>query len=378
MANTQLVNGFIVYSDSKLLATILGAFLAGIVGVLLHLFAEWRGKQKERKSDEEELESRLSQVLDYLSYLKEILEKYKDDYTPTHIILPFQKTLEIKHGTSNELLKIQSLYNKFSLKAHEMENDLVIQGDPEKLGEVGRTIVSRRQKELRKNILELVNELIKEVSSFLEKCRSGEKAKNENGGMGASFWARLKTFGSWRHFVGATISVLGTFIIFSPNIALMSKLYDKKISYFKSINVGIDKLTHYGGEPTEKDGRQREKELKVGDVGFNEILQILESAKPEKFNNVEIEQITSRREQTYLEGSGEYLDLLSLIHVKVKNQQIPYRLITTMSNLEVYVQIHKDRCIEGIGTLVIILGIFWPYIIQSMVVLFGQFKKKYA
>lgn len=189
-------------------------------------------------------------------------------------------------------------------------------------------------------------------------------------------WRQIIAFVSWRQFFGAIIGVLGTLIVFSPNFPPASKWYDENIPYFKSIKMGLDRLSAHEIEPNESDGRQKEKVLEIGEVGFDEILTILKSLKPEKLNGKDAEQITSRRAQWFTEGTGEYLDFVSLIHVKTQDEKTPYKLITTNQDLQVFAKIHRDRWIEGVGTLIIILGVFWPYIWQGGIVLIRGCRSK--
>lgn len=163
------------------------------------------------------------------------------------------------------------------------------------------------------------------------------------------------------------ISAVGTIVIFSPNISSLENWYIEKCPYFHAFKIGLDKLTDFQIEPTSADYREEEKSLKKGELGFEEILKILKNISPDKMNGISVIEITNRRNGTFRELSGEYIDVLDLIHVNDPNAKPKYVLITTESDLRLRIDIHRSIWIEGFGTALAILGIFWPYLWQFFI-----------
>jgi hypothetical protein len=174
-------------------------------------------------------------------------------------------------------------------------------------------------------------------------------------------WKKL--VGSWRHLFGAILAAFGTFIAFSPNIDWMNELYDQ-IPYFQSLKDGMTRLTDFKNSPQQEGD---EKEVSKGNPGFEEILGVIRSVKPEKTKNLNIVQITNRRQLPYREGSGESYDLFNVIHVHDPQANPPYPIVGSEIELRVWVQSHRDRLIGFWGTSLIILGIFWQYLFQGLV-----------
>ena len=170
--------------------------------------------------------------------------------------------------------------------------------------------------------------------------------------------------GSWRHLIGAILAAVGTFIAFSPNISWMNELYDQKIPYFRSLKDGMSHLTDFKISP-QREGD--EKEISKGKSGFEEILGVINSVKPEKTKNLRIIQVTNRRQLPYREGSGESYDLFNVIHVHDPQANPPYPIVGSEIELRVWVQTHRDRLIGLVGTILIIFGIFWAYLFQFFV-----------
>lgn len=184
---------------------------------------------------------------------------------------------------------------------------------------------------------------------------------------GVTFKGIYKLAGSWQHLFGALIAAFGTFIIFSPNIAPAVKIYENVIPYFGNMKAGIQKLEDFRYEASEPDKRQREKSLPKGQRGFNEVLHILRAINGDKLKGKEALEITNRRDGTYLEGTGEHLDLFNLVHVRVAEDVISYKLITTDQNLKLFAAMDRNRWIEGVGAAFVILGIFFPYLWQGII-----------
>lgn len=181
-----------------------------------------------------------------------------------------------------------------------------------------------------------------------------------------------KLVGSWRILFGAIIGAVGTFMIFSPNIPQSNDWYIRNCPHFYAMSSGLKKLTDFQIEPSSPDYREEEKSLKKGQPGFDEILRILEGIAPEKINQMSVEEITNRRNGTFREQSGEYVDVLNLVHVQDSNAKPPYALITTESDLRLRIDLYRNLWIEGLGTALVLLGIFWPYLWQLFVLIWER------
>jgi hypothetical protein len=173
----------------------------------------------------------------------------------------------------------------------------------------------------------------------------------------------FKKICSWRHFFGAVIAALGTFIVFSPNLERMNAWYDSAIPCFHSLEKGMAQLTNFTISPNE----EKEKALNRGDLGFDAILNVIKSMNSEKTKGLNITQITNRREIPYREPSGEYFDLFNVIHIHGPQTISPYLIVSTEAELRIWVQTYRDRWIGLVGTCGIILGIFWSYFWQLFV-----------
>ncbi|GEM_PF-3115101 len=176
-----------------------------------------------------------------------------------------------------------------------------------------------------------------------------------------------KLIGSKRHLFGALLSIIGTFILFSPNHPRIHNLYDQ--TFFKPITEVMNALSNFNFEPSSNDLKQKVKTLNRGDAGFQCILKILREGNFNRLKDVSnqnIVKITNKRVYEYKENSGESLGLLNVIHVyDEKNGSKPYALITTENDLKLAVEIHKNRWINFIGTFLIVIGIAWPYVWQA-------------
>jgi hypothetical protein len=156
------------------------------------------------------------------------------------------------------------------------------------------------------------------------------------------------------------------------------------LSHFKQIGGDVPKrtITSVKIEGDDKsyflidieDNRQGEKSLKkdgVGEagVGYQEILNILKRINPEKMKLTDNYEITNRRDGTIFYGTGQYVDTLNVIHVKDSSpEKIPI-LATTEDRLKLEVEMYRNRWVGLIGTILIVLGIFWPYLWQGVMCL---------
>ncbi len=185
-----------------------------------------------------------------------------------------------------------------------------------------------------------------------------------------------KLVGSWRILLGAFFGAIGTFVIFSPNFPVVNDWYTEKCPYFRTLSHGLNRLSDFQIEPSSPDYREEEKSLKKGQEGFEAILKILEGVAPQKIKKMTVQEITNRRSNTLRERSGEYLDVLNLVHVHDPDAKPPYALITTESDLRLRIDIHRKIWIEGVGTALVLIGIFWPYFWQLLVVVKDSFIQK--
>lgn len=196
-----------------------------------------------------------------------------------------------------------------------------------------------------------------------------------------------------RVVVGAIIAALGAFIIFTPNIKYWDAWYDKNIEPFRILSEGLTHLNSFELElPTisydssisyQNLHRDVSKELRPIDYYQNEktldkdadvqkkqfyaIIRILRMIKPEAIRDIDVHKITNRRQWVYEENSGQFLEIMNPIHVYDPNLSSPYVLITTESALREAAMAYKNRIIEGVGTLFVILGVFWPFLWQGSV-----------
>lgn len=173
--------------------------------------------------------------------------------------------------------------------------------------------------------------------------------------------------GSWRILFGAIFGAIGTIVIFSPNLPLINNWYTESCPYFHSLSQGLNRLSDFQIELSSPDYREEEKSLKKGEEGFDAILTILEGIASQKIKRMTVQEITNRRSNTLREQSGEYLDVLNLVHMHDPNAKPPYVLVTTESDLRLRIDIHRQIWIEGVGTAIVLVGIFWPYFWQLLV-----------
>lgn len=177
---------------------------------------------------------------------------------------------------------------------------------------------------------------------------------------------------------GVFFGAIGTIVIFSPNLPPINNWYTQKCPYFHALSHGLNRLSDFQIEPSSPDYREKEKSLRKGEEGFEEILGILEVIAPQKVKRMTVQEITNRRSDTLREQSGEYLDVLNLVHVHDPNAKPPYALITTESDLRLRIDIHRQIWIEGLGTAIVLIGIFWPYFWRLLIFLKDAFLALFA
>jgi hypothetical protein len=157
-----------MFWDSTVFATIVGAFIAGMIGYLLTLFQMRLTRNENRRSSQEEDRGNLQGIRDYLEELRQVLELGKEESCPIHITLPFINQIKFSDCKDSRLSEIRGLYNKLCIKIHAMENFLRIQGTAQELGELGREVVARKHKELRSDILKGLDGLLLKINQFLK------------------------------------------------------------------------------------------------------------------------------------------------------------------------------------------------------------------
>ena len=143
---------------------------------MLTFFQEWRKQRQDKKASNEEDIIKVISINDYIKDLQKSLPLAQSQWPPCHIILPFLKQIEFIDYNDKKLAEIRELYNLISLKLHSMEKFLDIQGDPRRLGDVGREVISRKHWELREEVLKYMNILKEKIDNFLkERVRHGKK-----------------------------------------------------------------------------------------------------------------------------------------------------------------------------------------------------------
>lgn len=183
-----------------------------------------------------------------------------------------------------------------------------------------------------------------------------------------SFYKRLKELiDKPRALVGVLLAGIGTFIVFSPNIAYWDIRYNNNMGFYEASYNALKKLSEFGPEVSEPSGRQRIKTLENGEKGFSEIISSLQEINPTRVEGKSIEKITNTRRWSTQEYSGQYLDIMNVIHVYDHLIDPPYSLVTTETDLRQYLRNRRNRDVERIGTIFIILGIFWMYLYQGTV-----------
>ncbi len=175
--------------------------------------------------------------------------------------------------------------------------------------------------------------------------------------------------------IGVLIAAIGTFIVFSLNIPHWDSWYNNNIGFYKTAYTALNKLSSFEPEPSEPSGRQRVKTLEEGQEGFNEIIFSLKEINNARVEGRNIEKITNTRRWSTEEYSGQFLDVMNVIHVYDHAKEPPYSLVTTEADLRQYLRDRRNRYVEGIGTVFIILGIFWMYLYQGTVYLLESFDK---
>lgn len=179
--------------------------------------------------------------------------------------------------------------------------------------------------------------------------------------------SKNKLIESPRHVVGALIAILGTIIVFCPNIAFINRWYSTHL--FGPLTAGMDHLSSFElisnvSEPTSLGNEKSLKLDGLGEekIGYQDILQRLKAIDPAKINLTDNYEITNRRDRTIYYGTGQYIDTLNVIHVKDKDLKKVPILVTTEDRLRLEVEMYRNRWVEFVGTILIILGIFCPYL----------------
>lgn len=181
----------------------------------------------------------------------------------------------------------------------------------------------------------------------------------------------------WPQIIGTALSVLGTLIWFSPNSSEAINFYQSKCPYFHRLREGVNYLTSFDLELSEQDYRQRDKSLKRGEPGFNEVLGALILIRPEKIKDKDrVLEITGRRESSYREGTGEFFDLLKLIHVNIPGDGVPYKLITSEFELRKTCDDIRNRLIESIGVAFVVFGLLVPHLWRGFIFVLDVIRKK--
>jgi hypothetical protein len=137
-----------VFWSTNVFAAIVGGLIAGFIGVLLALFHEWRKDSRDKKAFACQDIKKIQSISDYLKELEKSLKQTQENWCPQHVILPFVNYVEFAQFSDEKLAEIRELYNSLSYKIYAMENFLVIQGDPSKIGQDGSNKISEKHKEL--------------------------------------------------------------------------------------------------------------------------------------------------------------------------------------------------------------------------------------
>ena len=84
-----------VLGDLKVFAALLGALIAGVIGILIALFQEWRKNDTLRKKvAESEDIKKIHAISDYLKNLRNSISPAEESSTPVHVNLPFVNQVE--------------------------------------------------------------------------------------------------------------------------------------------------------------------------------------------------------------------------------------------------------------------------------------------
>jgi hypothetical protein len=158
--------------DSTVFATIVGGLIALVTAIVLLIIQNWLKQAKDKKVSQDSDIRKVLGIKDYLAELQKSLEISKDSLCPCYVILPFLNQVEFAEYNDVRLKDIRELYNLLSLKIHNMQVFYVRQcDDPEKLGQVGREVVSQGHRRLRNEVLDKMKILIPKIESFLEEQR---------------------------------------------------------------------------------------------------------------------------------------------------------------------------------------------------------------
>jgi len=155
-----------VLGDLKVFAALLGALIAGVIGILIALFQEWRKNATLRKVAESEDIKKIYAISDYLKNLRNSISPAEESSTPVHVIFPFVNQVEFAQYQNAKLNKIREFYNSVSYDIHVMENFLVIQGNLTNIGDIGRQLIQDTHKRLRKELLGKIISLQQKIESF--------------------------------------------------------------------------------------------------------------------------------------------------------------------------------------------------------------------
>ena len=156
--------------------TIVGGLVAGLVGVGLFLFQEYKKDKKENKENLAEDIRSLCEVLDYLNYVEATFKRYSEAvYSfPFYIILPFKKELKFVSCSCEQLQKIRSGYNELVLRIYEMQKVLDMKKDAEKLGRTEDTAkLDGHHKQLQEKVLSKARVVKKEIEDFQRTLSEG-------------------------------------------------------------------------------------------------------------------------------------------------------------------------------------------------------------
>lgn len=132
---------------------------------------------------------------------------------------------------------------------------------------------------------------------------------------------------------------MGVALLIFPNSKAYRELWDRNVPYFRSLDQGYEFLTTF---KVEKDGEQKEKCLNKADKGFDEVFQVLKS-NSDKLKDISAQQITNRREFALTDGSGNRLNVLSIIFVHSSSSYPPYIAVTSDSELKSWIQNFKKH-----------------------------------
>jgi len=353
------------------------AFLFGALVPTLLLLWEWRREEaNQRKALCFQLQHLLYEIRQNCeSRMKQMLKELTESRSPSYVLSVISRDsvwpdlLRSKDFLKNKELicQINDVYYEFEHINYKIRfiRDVLPTKDEKLIGTAGAGAIALLKLNLEDlHYVKRKTHCMKELSKIIDLLD-----------LKAPFLSPFfRLVGSWRHFFAVLIAAFGTFVIFSPNFPPVSEWYNRQCPYFRALNEGLNSLSNFEFETSSNDYRQDEKTLEKDQQGFAEILEILRMVNRKKVDPLNVKQITNRRDGTIREGSGEYLDVLNLIHVYDPKVKPYYFLVTTENDLRLWVQMHRNRWIEGTGTAIVIIGIFWPYLWQFFVFLLDTSK----